>query len=333
MANHEPAEHQDPRKAVWGWAIYDWANSAFATTVMAVFFPILYKQYWSHGIDVNVSTFRLGVGNSAASLAVALMAPILGAVADHSGRRKGMLLSFCYLGVLMTAALAMIPQQNGLAALMVFAVGVVGWSGANVFYDAALPHVAPARQIDRVSSLGYGLGYLGGGLLLAVNVLMTLKPELFGFSSTAQAVKGAFASVALWWGLFCMFTIAWLPPDPRSVSTPMAAQIRAGLQQLWQTLRRIRHLKTVSIFLLAYWCYIDGVHTIIRMAVDFGMSIGFHQNDLIKALLITQFIGFPSAILFGRLGTRWGVKRAIYLALAVYMAASVWGALMTTASR
>ncbi len=330
----QPTDKKDnhKRRAVWGWALYDWANSAFATTVMAVFFPILYKQYWSSGIDTNLSTFRLGMGNALASLIVALMAPILGAIADRSGRRKGFLICFTYLGVLMTCALAITPQGQWAWALFVYAAGVIGFSGAIVFYDALLPQVASVRRIDQVSSFGYAMGYLGGGLLLTINVAMTLKPQFFGLADATQAVKASFVSVALWWGLFALGTFAWVPSDPKARRPSMGRQIADGWRQFTATLKKVRHLKTIYTFLLAYWCYIDGVDTIVRMAVDYGMSLGFNQNDLIKALLITQFIGFPSALLFGQLGKHWGVRPSIYLALAIYMGVTLWGAFMTSAS-
>lgn len=316
-------------RAVWGWALYDWANSAFTTTVMAVFFPILYKQYWSQGIDVNVSTFRLGLANGLASLVVAMMAPILGAVADQSGRRKGLLICFAYLGVLMTAALALVPQHYWLVALLVYACGVIGFAGSLVFYDAMLPQVATPDRIDQVSSLGYGLGYLGGGLLLALNVLMVTKPQLLGLADATRAIKASFVSVALWWGVFTLATVIWVPGEPKKRRTSLSKQISTGWRQVKNTLSKIRQLKTLFTFLLAYWCYIDGVDTIVRMAVDYGLSLGFNQNDLVIALLITQFIGFPSAILFGQLGKYWGVRRSIYLALCAYIAMTIWGAFIS----
>jgi UMF1 family MFS transporter len=317
------------KRAVWGWALYDWANSAFATTIMAGFFPGFFKQVWSQGVDVNLSTFRLGVGNAVASLVVALMAPVLGAIADHGGHRKHFLIGLTYLGVLMTAALMLIPQGQWVWAMLIYACGVVGFSGGNVFYDSLLPLVAPRDRIDQVSSLGYSLGYLGGGLLFVLNVLMTLKPHLFGLADQAQAVRLSFASVAVWWGGFALITFFWLPSDPVVKKTPYITQIMGGLHQLAATFGKIRHLKTIFVFLLAYWCYIDGVHTIIRMAVDFGISLGFDFKDLIVALLITQFVGFPSALLFGFLSKKWGIRRGIYLALIVYMTVTLWGATMT----
>jgi len=314
MPKTVPKQSPGQKRTIFAWAVYDWANSAFTTTVMAVFFPILFKQYWSSGIDVNLSTFRLGLANALASLVVAAIAPILGAIA---------------IGVLMTAILPLVPQTHWLVALAVYACGTIGFSGSVSFYDSLLPQVAPADRIDQVSSLGYALGYLGGGILLAVNVVMTSKPALFGLADATQAVKASFGTVAVWWGLFALVTFAWVPADTRTGALSMGQQIAAGWRKVRATLKKIRQLKVLFTFLLAYWCYIDGVDTIVRMAVDYGMSIGFGRNDLIAALLITQFIGFPSALLFGQLGKYWGVRRSIYLALVIYMAVTVWGAMMS----
>jgi UMF1 family MFS transporter len=294
---------------------------------MAGFFPVFFKQQWSQGVDANLSTARLGLGNAAASLIVALMAPVLGAIADRTSQRKRMLIGFTYLGVLMTACLVLIPAGQWALALLAYAMGFIGFAGALVFYDALLPQVAPAERLDQVSSLGYGLGYLGGGLLLGLNVVMVLKPGLFSIPDKAMAVRVSFAGVAVWWALFSLITFAWTPPDPVEPRPPLLRQIMAGWQQLIETFKKIRQLKTAFLFLIAYWCYIDGVDTIIKMAVDFGMSLGFNANDLMVALLIVQFIGFPAALLFGQLG-RWGVRRAIYLALGVYIGITIWGANM-----
>lgn len=318
------------RKAIWGWALYDWANSAFATTVMAGFFPIFFKQYWSYGADVNVSTARLGFGNSIASLLVALMAPILGAIADKGSAKKKFLIFFAYLGVLMTAALFMVQKGQWAWAIFIYAMGIIGFSGANVFYDSLLPSVAPQEKIDYISGLGFSMGYLGGGLLFLINVLMTLMPQRFGLPDAAAAVRFAFLSVALWWGLFTFFTIFWVP-EKKVFVPPEKGQsiVSAGFRQFTGTLKKVRHLKVVFLFLLAYWFYIDGVDTIIRMAVDYGLSLGFESNDLIVALLIVQFVGFPAALVFGKLGQRWSVRKSIYVAIFIYMAITIWGAMMT----
>ncbi|MDA8137551.1 MAG: MFS transporter [Desulfobacteraceae bacterium] len=316
------------RRAIWGWAMYDWANSAFATTVMAGFFPVFFKQHWSIGVDANLSTARLGLGNTVASLVVALMAPVLGAIADQTGQRKRMLIGFTYLGVLMTACLALIPAGQWALALFAFVAGSIGFAGALVFYDSLLPQVAPAQRLDQVSSLGYALGYLGGGLLFALNVLMVARPQWFGLADKAMAVRFSFASVALWWGLFSLLTFLWTPPDPVGARPPLGRQISAGWRQLIMTFKKIRQLKVAFLFLMAYWCYIDGVDTIIKMAVDFGMSLGFNATDLMLALLMVQFIGFPAALLFGHLSQYWGVRRAIFLSLCVYIGITIWGANM-----
>ena len=318
------------KKAILGWALYDWGNSAFATTVMAGFFPIFFKQYWSHGVDVNMSTAQLGLGNSLASLLVALMAPILGAIADKGGARKKFLIFFAYLGVLMTAALFVVQKGEWAWAVFVYAMGLIGFAGANIFYDSLLPGITHKKNIDVVSAFGFSMGYLGGGLLFLVNVLMTLMPHKFGLPDAGMAVRVSFISVAVWWGFFTLFTILWVPEDRGSVDTKKTTDVIAhGIRQFLGTLKKIRHLKTVLTFLLAYWFYIDGVDTIIKMAVDYGMSIGFEPNDLIKALLITQFVGFPAALLFGKLGQKWGVRKSIYLAIAIYICVTIWGTMMT----
>ncbi|MGD2185858.1 MAG: MFS transporter [Desulfobacterales bacterium] len=318
------------KKAIWGWALYDWANSAFATTVMAGFFPIFFKQYWSYGADVNVSTAQLGFGNSIASLIVALMAPILGAIADKGSAKKKFLVFFAYLGVLMTAALFLVQKGQWAWAIFIYVMGIIGFSGANVFYDSLLPSVADENKIDYVSGLGFAMGYLGGGLLFLFNVLMTLMPQRFGLPDAASAVRFSFLSVALWWAVFTLFTIFWVPKENVSATEKLGTgAVAAGFRQFIGTFKKIRHLRVVFLFLLAYWFYIDGVDTIIRMAVDYGLSLGFKSNDLIVALLIVQFVGFPSALVFGKLGERWSVRKSIFLAIAIYMGVTIWGTMMT----
>jgi UMF1 family MFS transporter len=318
------------KKAIWGWALYDWANSAFATTVIAGFFPVFFKQYWSHGADVNLSTAQLGFGNSIAGLAMALLAPVLGAMADMASAKKRFLIFFAYLGALATAGLYLIGQGQWTSAILCYALGIVGFSGANIFYDALLPAVAPPERVDAVSSLGYALGYLGGGLLFLLNVAMTLTPQTFGLPDASSAVRLSFVTVAVWWGAFTVFTMVWVPepaarPDFRGAGNAFAA----GFRQVLYTFKQVRQYKPVLVFLLAYWCYIDGVDTIIRMAVDYGLSLGFESTDLIVALLVVQFVGFPAALVFGKLGHAWGARKAIFLGLGIYMGVTVWGAMMT----
>lgn len=315
----------------WGWAFYDWANSAFATTVMAGFFPIFFKQYWNTGVAVSESTFRLGLVNSLASLVVVIMAPVLGAMADQLGRRKAMLLVFAFLGIVMTGGLHFVAAGNWQVAACLYGFALIGFSGSNLFYDSLLPFIARGssrdrNSLDRISALGFALGYLGGGLLLALNILMTLHPDWFGLPGQTEAIQLSFLLVAGWWLLFSLPLMLWVDDPPVGKAVVAGRFVRSAFLRVAHTVTHIRELPNVGLFLLAYWIYIDGVDTIVRMAVDYGLTLGFGAQQLIVALLVTQLVGFPAALVFGRIGDRYGPKRGIYLALLVYMGIAVGGA-------
>jgi MFS transporter, UMF1 family len=312
----------------WGWAMYDWANSAFATTVMAGFFPVFFKHYWNADVAVTESTFRLGLANSMASLLIVLTAPLLGAIGDYLGRRKRMLMGFAFLGLLMTGGLYLVGEGEWQLAAAVYVLAVFGFSGSNIFYDSLLPFVSSRDDLDRTSALGFSLGYLGGGLLLGLNVLMTLKPQWFGLTDAAMAVRLSFVMVALWWLVFSL-PLMVLVPEPENHPHGVTPRVLGiGFRRIGDTLRKIRRLRPVWLFLVAYWLYIDGVGTIVRMAVDYGLSLGFEQKSLILALLITQFTGFPAALLFGWIGSRFGPRAGIFLALLIYTVVTLYGAMM-----
>ena len=313
------------KRAVFGWAMYDWANSAFATAVMAGFFPIFFKQFWSAGVDASVSTARLGMANSVAGVAVALSAPLLGAIADKGGVRKRFLLFFAYMGAVMTTSLYIVSQGHWPWAVALYVLATVGFSGGNIFYDALLTEVASEEKMHFVSALGFSLGYLGGGLLFALDVGMVLSPGTFGFADATEALRFAFLSVGVWWVVFSLPLLLFVKEE-RAVGEPGVKMVRAGIAQLVETFREARSLKTLFLFLLAYWLYIDGVNTVVRMAVDYGLSLGFRFQDMILALLITQFVGFPSTIGFGYFGEKVGAKGAILFAIGVYLVLSLWGA-------
>jgi len=312
------------RRPVVAWAFYDWANSAFATTVMAGFFPVFFKQYWNAGVEVTESTFRLGLTNGIAALVIALLAPVLGAIADRSSSRIRMLMTVTVLGCAATAGLALVGQGHWLAASALYLTASLGFWGGIVFNDSLLLHVAEPDEYDLVSGYGYALGYLGGGLLFALNVLMTMRPQMFGLADAAEAVRVSFVMVAVWWFLFalpCAFIVRERKSAP---SVPPAEAVRQGLRQLAGTLRELRRYRHVVLFLAAYWLYIDGVNTVIKMAVDYGLSLGFDSSNLVAALLLTQFVAFPAALAFGWLGRRIGPRRGIFLALSVYVAATCY---------
>jgi UMF1 family MFS transporter len=315
-------------RKVISWSLYDWANSAFATSVMAGFFPVFFKQYWSTGVEVTTSTFRLGMANSIASLIVAALAPILGAIADRGGAKTKFLLFFAAMGIIMTGGMFFVAKGAWQVAVLLYVLGIIGFSGGNVFYDSLIVDVSPPGRTDMVSSLGFSLGYLGGGLLFAMNIFMTLKPASFGLADAGQAVRVSFLNVAIWWAVFSIPIMIFVKEPATVRRTSGWAMVRAGFRQLRTTFGEIRKLRLVFLFLIGYWLYIDGVDTVIRMAVDYGMSLGFEANSLIVALMITQFVGFPAAIAFGKLGEKLGTKAAILLGIAVYVGVTIWAMFM-----
>lgn len=328
------------RKPLISWALYDWANSAYATTVMAGFFPLFFKQYWSQDTPVTTSTFYLGLGNSLASLIIVIAAPVLGALADQGNLRKRMLASFACAGILACIGFFFVGKGLWPAAIALYVIGIIGFSGANVFYDAMLVLVSPPDRRHRDSAFGFALGYLGGGLLFLVNVIMTIKPALFGLADAAEAVKWSFLSVGVWWAVFSIPLLLNVKEADQSAEQALSARdkppftvlVRGAFASLLTTIKSIRQHRNVWLFLLAYWLYIDGVATIIRMAVDYGLSIGLPANSLITALLMVQFIGFPATIFFGRLAERIGARRGLWIALWVYVVATGYAVFMTSST-
>lgn len=309
------------RRPVLAWAIYDWANSTFATTVMAGFFPAFFRQYWSLGADPTLATFRLGLANGLAGFIVAVLAPILGILADRSARRRWFLLAWTLLGVLATGALYGVGRgQWGMAAGL-FVLATMGFNGAIVFYDALLLQVAEPADYDRVSAYGYALGYLGGGLLFALNVVMTLHPSWFGLANTAAAVRYSFLSVAIWWLVFSI-PLALAVREPKAIAATGARP--DAWQELRSTMRLIASNRPLWMFLLAYWLYIDGVNTVIKMAIDYGGALGLPTSGLMAALLLTQFVAFPAALVYGAIGNRVGARPAILVGLIVYIGVTLW---------
>lgn len=311
-------------KTVFSWALYDWANSAYATVILAGFFPLFFKQYWSDAANVSQSTFQLGLTNSIASTIIVILAPVLGAIADAGNSKKRLLLIFASLGILMSAGLYFVAQHETILALSLFALSVIGFSGSVIFYDALIVGICKKESYDKVSTFGFALGYLGGGILFAFDVYMMRNPTEFGFTSSADAVKFSFLTVSVWWFVFSLPLFFNVPEIKTSKTIKISQSVLNGFKQLKTTFNNIKKLRMVLLFLCAYWLYIDGVDTIVRMAIDYGMSIGFDSGNLITALLITQFVGFPAAIGFGYLAHYIGTKRGILIGIAVYLFVTIW---------
>ena len=321
------------KKDAISWALYDWANSAFATTVMAGFFPIFYKSYWASDLSNLESTAMVGYANSLSGLIVVLLAPILGAYADIGTKRKKLLLLFASLGILCTASFYFIPQGEWMLAALLYAIAAVGFSGGNVFYDSLIVSVSDNENRNRVSALGYSLGYLGGGLLFLINVIMFLNPQLFGIESQSNAVLLSFFMVAVWWAFFSVPLLRNVKEQDSERGNPRFFQaLKQSFNEVYQTLSEVRKYKNVAIFLLAYWFYMDGIDTIVRMATAYGTDIGLEASSMITALILTQFVGFPSTLIFGYFADRLGFKKILTIGILIYILISIFASRITTAA-
>lgn len=314
-------------RKVIGWALYDWANSAFALSVLAVLFPLVLGNYWSVGDDGATVTARLGWVTFTASVIVCLTAPVFGTIADAGGYRKRFLFVLAVIGAAMTAVLGLVGKGEWPLALGVYLVASVGYYSSTVFYDSLLIDVCEPRYYSFVSSLGFSLGYLGGAVLLALHLWMLSAPATFGFANTTEVFSFAFVSVGAWWVIFLVPLLSFVPErhSPLEVSS---GAIRVAYAELRATMRKVGQYRNVVIFLAAYWLYVGGVFTVIFMAVNYGQRLGFADQDLVMALLVTNFIGFPATFLYGIVAHRFGPKSGIYFALLVYTSMSAWAIFM-----
>tara|TARA_B100000809_G_scaffold228586_2_gene241690 strand:+ start:1428 stop:2645 length:1218 start_codon:yes stop_codon:yes gene_type:complete len=286
---------------------------------MAGFFPIFFSQYWSDPNNLSISTFYLGLGNSIASIIVALLAPFLGAIADRGSYKKRFLIFFAFLGIVMTIGLGFVAQGMWPIALLVYIFATIGFSGANTFYDSLLNSVSNKKTVDYVSALGYALGYLGGGILIVINFLMLSSPESFGLADETAAIQWSFISVGIWWALFSIPIMLFVEEKRESETKGIVDAVKEGVAQFKSTFNEIRHLKVVATFLLAYWLYIDGVDTTVRMAANFGINLGFGQTSIMGALVLVQFVAFFATLLYVKFSDRVGIKNGIYTAILAYI--------------
>jgi UMF1 family MFS transporter len=314
------------------WAWYDWANSVYFTTVITAVFPTFYATYAAKGLGLEPAqvTARFSLITTVSVATIAIAAPILGAVADYSGIKKRLLAIFMIVGVVSCAAMAMIGEGDiGLASVLFF-IGNIGVSGSLVFYDSLLPHVAKADDTDRVSSAGYAMGYLSGGLMLLLNLAWILSPKTFGFADGAAATKASFVAVAIWWAAFSI-PLFRVVPEPRSESGGRSGSaIGAAFGRLGQTFREIRKYRNAFLLFIAMLLYQDGIQTVIRMSSVYGAEIGIDTNLQIGAFVMVQFVGIPFSFLFGSLGKRIGTKNCIFIAIGVYIVAASLAYFMTS---
>lgn len=317
-------------KKIFTWALYDWANSAYATTIMVGFFPLFFQKYWSAGTDSALTTARLGTAISISSFLIAICSPTLGAIADLRSKKKLATFLFMVLGVLCCVWMAFIDKGDWLSAIVAFGAAMIFFTASCVFYDALLPFVAEGSDMHAASALGYSLGYLGGGLLFLLNVLMYLHPAAFGLADEVMAIKASFVSVGVWWFLFTLPMMKFVPEEGLHYEGDLASTLRLSFANLKKTILDIIQQKNVLLFVVAYWLYIDGVYTVMTMAVDYGSALGLQAKDMIGALLLTQFIGFPCALFFGKLTHRWGARKPILVCIVVYSIGVILATRMST---
>lgn len=319
------------RADVRAWVLYDWGNSGFMTTIIQIF-QIYFAKVAAEGLAPNEASARFYTATAVGAALVAVTAPLLGAIADAAGLKKKMMALFLALGVSATAALFFVGPGDWLLGAVLFVAANVGFAGTLVFYDSLLPFVAGPDEIDRVSSAGYALGYLGGGVLMAINLLWISFPATFGFADAGSATRWSFVSAAAWWLAFAL-PLFRLVHEPAVVDAPRspAAAVRAGLTRLWSTFHALRQRRDAFLMLLAFLVYNDGINTIIKVGATYGTEIGIPAAALTAAILMVQFVGFPFAFLFGMMAARTGPKPAIYLSLAVYFATALVGYYMTEA--
>ena len=320
------------RPELRAWAMYDWANSPFMAIVITAVFPSFFAKFANAGGSATLATERLATTTAIALALVALVAPILGAIADTTPSKKKFLAAAMCLGAGSTAAFVFIGEGDWVLAAVLFGLANVGASASFVFYDSLLPHIAKADELDRVSTAGYAFGYLGGGILLGISIALILNSDAVGLSSVA-AIKVSFVAVAVWWLVFSIPLFRRVPEPPISGTSPsgVGRTIAKSFSNLAETFRELKRYRQALLLLIAFLVYNDGIGTITRMAVIYGEAVGLETADLIIAVLITQFIGIPCTFMFGAAASRVGARKAIFVGLGIYAIISILGYFMTTA--
>ncbi|HTF87696.1 MAG TPA: MFS transporter [Planctomycetota bacterium] len=330
------------RPELLAWAMYDWANSAMVTVVVAAVFPIYFAEVAARDLDPGVATQRFSLATTICILIGAVISPLLGALADVSAIKKRLLAVFMLVGAGASAAMFFIERGDWLLASLLFGVANIGATASFVFYDSLLPHIARKEEIDRVSTSGYALGYIGGGIALALVSVVILQPTLFGLpakigddsAGDTLPVRLSFVFVALWWIVFSIPIFRRVPEPPRTLEADeaeRAAPLRTALTRLRETFSELARYRQAMLMLIAFLVYNDGIGTIMRMATTYGKDIGIPRGTLIGAFIAVQFIGVPCSFAFGALSGRFGAKRLVMFSIVVYGAISILAWQMSTA--
>ncbi|OPA80081.1 MFS transporter [Paenibacillus selenitireducens] len=319
------------RKIMRSWMMYDWANSAFATTMIAAVLPIFYLSVAASNLPEHQASSYWGFTQTIAMIIVAVISPILGAIADSSRSKVRFLRVFAYTGVLACLLMAFTGTGDYILLSCCFILGVVGFSGGNTFYDSILADVAPIEIRDEVSAKGYMFGYIGGGVLLAINIVMLEMWESLGFPSKTVATQVVFVTVAVWWFLFSLPIFRNIKDLGAVQKKPVGFYAKDGFRRVFTTFRQIKQYPELLKYLFAFWFFNDGISTIISMATIYGKTIGIETSHLIIALLITQFVGIPFTYLFGKIASKMGSKKSLYISLCVYVLVVFLGYFMTSA--
>ncbi|MGY3779112.1 MFS transporter [Isobaculum melis] len=298
------------------WILQDWANSAYSIMITTAVFPLFFKAITeSNGISDASSTAWWGYVNALSTLIVSVLAPLLGTLADYKGYRNPLFTLATMLGVIATLLFAFVPDDSWQLLLILYTLSSVGFAASNIFYDASLVDATTSERMDRVSSSGFGWGYIGSTIPFMIFIFFQLTGILP--ISTGLLTKYAFILTALWWFIF---TIPyWKNVKQKTYIEKPPHVVAHSFKRLWQTLKHIRQYRNVFLFLLGYFFYIDGVGTIFTMATTFGTDIGISANNLIVIMLIVQFVAFPFSILYGVLAKHFGNKRMIFIGILTYV--------------
>ena len=312
------------------WIAYDAGNSAFATTVVAAFFPIFYKEFWSTGVDNLTAASYYSWTLTFSNLALLFSAPIIGSITDLSRTTKKLFTFFVLISIVFVALLSVLDLGDWFTALLFFGIANYCFSAGNILYDKMLVQIAPQSQLTRISSLGFAYGYLGGGVLFLINAFMTLSPETFGLADASEAIQWSFVMVSVWWGMFLIPLL--IHYKDRGVALYEKSLVKESTIKVFVTLRNISEHKNAFLFLLAFFLYIDGVHTVMALASTFALNLGLASSSVIVGLILVQFLAFPATLIWSRISSRYGDRSVINICIVAYIGIIFYSTTLSSAT-